>query len=310
MRDALTAWAEDDFPKVATLAPLAVEHLGKAVLWNESPALLVPLSQDAEASLFILVERPDLDAPRLRTIGLKLVLSRVEMLLGGLPIDAKQRTRMVDTRNGAVHVGSAAQSRYVLIDALSLCTVLLARLHTGPDSFYGDHKSNAEGLLQENRTEVEHQVAAKRARARMLLNRLEQELTPDEFTEVIDSRASAAEYDIDPSHFGIHENVYSIGHPCPECRSVGRLIGDVDVTHEVEVEYEQIAEEDFAVHKGAEHYFIDLIPSAFACNVCKLTLHGQQEMAACSLPCTRMDVQDYQLGPHFDPRMAAGNAWE
>lgn len=307
MRDALTAWAEDDFPKVATLAPLAVEHLGKAVLWNASPALLVPLSQDAEASLFILVEQPDLDAPRLRTIGLKLVLTRVEMLLGALPIDAKQRTRMVDTRNGAVHVGSAAQSRYVLIDALSLCQVLLARLQMGSDSFYGDHKLNADGLLQAKRTEVDHQVAAKRARARMLLNRLQQELTPDEFTEVIDSRAGAAEYEIDPSHFGIHEDMYSIGHPCPECGSVGRLIGDVDVTHEVEVEYEQVDEEDFVVHHGAEYYLIDLIPSAFACNVCKLTLHGQQEMAACNLPCTRMDVQEYQLGPQFDPRMAAGN---
>jgi hypothetical protein len=94
IRDALTAWAEDDFPKVATLAPLAVEHLGKAVLWNANPALLVPLSQDAEASLFILVERPDLSASKLRTIGLKIVLGRLEMLLSGLPIDPKQRTRM------------------------------------------------------------------------------------------------------------------------------------------------------------------------------------------------------------------------
>jgi hypothetical protein len=37
MRDALTAWSEDDFAKVATRAPLAVEHLGKAVLWNSNP---------------------------------------------------------------------------------------------------------------------------------------------------------------------------------------------------------------------------------------------------------------------------------
>jgi hypothetical protein len=63
MQNALTAWTEDDFPAVATLAPLAVEHLWKAVLWNANPALLVPLSPDAEASLFILVDRPDLDAP-------------------------------------------------------------------------------------------------------------------------------------------------------------------------------------------------------------------------------------------------------
>jgi hypothetical protein len=58
----------------------------------------VPLQADAEASLFILVERPDLDAPKLRTVGLKIVLGRLETLLGGLPIDGRQRTRMVDTR--------------------------------------------------------------------------------------------------------------------------------------------------------------------------------------------------------------------
>ena len=300
MQDALTAWAEDDFPKVATLAPLAVEHLGKAALWNANPALLVPLSQDAEASLFILVERPDLTASKLRTIGLKIVLGRLDTLLGGLPIDPKQRTRMVDIRNGAMHVGSAEQSRYVLIDALTLCVPLLARLGTGADWFYGDHKANADGLLKEKRTEVGHQVAAKRAKARMLLKRLEDQLEPDVFEEVTSSREDAAEYNIDPNDFGFGD-MYAIAHDCPECGSGGRLIGSVDVTHEVD--YEQVGVDDFVIR--GDYYFIDLIPSAFACNVCKLTLHGQQELAACDLPSSRMDVQDHQLGPDFDPRTAA-----
>jgi hypothetical protein len=302
MQDALIAWAEDDFPKVATLAPLGVEHLGKAVLWNANPALLVPLSQDAEASLFILVERPDLATPKLRTIGLKIVLGRLETLLGGLPIDPIQRTRMVDTRNGAIHVGSAEQSRYVLIDALSLCVPLLARLGTTADSFYGDHKTNADGLLKEKRTEVEHVVAAKRAKARMLLRRLEDQLEPDEFQEVTSTRESTAEYDIDPNDFGSFEKMYAITHDCPECGSNGRLIGSIDVTHEVD--YEQVGVDDFVI-RGPDYYFVDLIPSAFACNVCKLTLHGQQELAACDLPSSLMDVQHYQLGPDFDPRKAA-----
>jgi hypothetical protein len=305
MQDALTAWAEDDFPKVATLAPLAVEHLGKAVLWNANPALLVPLSQDAEASLFILVERPDLAAPKLRTIGLRIVLNRLEKLLGGLPIDPKQRTRMVDTRNGAVHVGSAEQSRYVLIDALSLSVPLLARLGTPADWFYGDHKANADGLLKEKRTEVEHVVAAKRAKARMMLQRLEEQLEPDEFEEVTNTREAAAEYSIDPNDFGSFGNMYAIAHDCPECGSQGRLIGSVDVTHEVETDDEQVGADDFVPIAGHDYYFIDLIPSAFACNVCKLTLHGQQELVACDLPSSRMDVLDYQLGPDFDPRTAA-----
>jgi hypothetical protein len=311
MQDALTAWAEDDFPKVATLAPLAVEHLGKAVLWNANPALLVPLSQDAEASLFILVQRSDLTDPKLRTIGLKIVLGRLETLLGGLPIDTKQRTRMVDTRNGAMHVASAEQSRYVLIDALTLCVPLLARLDTEANWFYGDHKANADGLLKEKRTEIEHQVAARRAKARRMLRRLEEQLKPDEFEEYINTREDAAEDDIDPNDFGSFGNMlddmYAIAHDCPECESRGRLIGGVDVTREVEPYYEQeVGVDDFLLTgRGADYYFIDLIPSAFACNVCKLTLHGQQELTACDLPSSRMNVHDHQLGPDFDPRTAA-----
>lgn len=172
-----------------------LELLGKAVLWNASPALLVPLQADAEASLFILVERPDLDAPKLRTVGLKIVLGRLETLLGGLPIDGKQRTRMVDTRNGAMHIGSAEQSRFVLIDALTLCVPLLAQLGKAADWFYCDHKANADGLVQEKRTEIGHQVAAKRAKARMLPKRLKDELDTNEFEELTSSREGGAEYE-------------------------------------------------------------------------------------------------------------------
>ena len=265
----------------------------------------VPLSPDAEASLFILVDRLDVDAPKLRTIGLKIVLGRLDTLLGGLPIDPRQRTRMVDTRNGAMHVGSAEQSRYVLIDALTLCVPLLARLGMAADRFYGDHKANTDGLLREKRTEVEHQVAAKRPKAQMLLKLLEDQLEPEVFEEVTDSRERAAEYDIDPNdfaHFGnLFENMYAIAHDCPECDSSGGLIGGVDVTHEVD--YEQVGVDDFV--PTADYYLIDLVPSAFACNVCKLTLHGQQELVACDLPSSRMPVEDYQLGPDFDPRTAA-----
>jgi hypothetical protein len=190
IQDALTAWADNDYGKVSLAAPLAVELLGKAVLWNASQPLLVPPQADAEASLFILVERPDLDAPKRRTIGLKIVLGRLETLLGGLPIDGRQRTRMIDTRNGAMHIGSAEQSRFVLIEALTLCVPLLARLGKAADWFYGDHKANADRLVQEKRTEVGHYVAAKRAKAHMLLKRLKDELDTNGYEELTSSRTA------------------------------------------------------------------------------------------------------------------------
>lgn len=300
MQDALTAWAEDDHGKVALAAPQSVELLGKAVLWDSDPALLVPLQADAEASLFILVQRPDLNTPKLRTIGLKLVLGRLDTLLGGLPIDGRQRARMVDTRNGAIHVGTAEQSRYVLIDCLTISEILLQRLGRSGSWFYGDHHRNVEGLLQVKRTEVQHQVAAKRARSRMLLQRLEEELESSQFDEFMAAREAAAEYDIDPSDYG-SSSMYAISQDCPECGMAGRLIGEVDVTHEVE--YDQIGEGDFEVLH--EYFMADLLPTAFACNVCKLNLYGQQELAACDLPASRITVDDDQLGQDFNARELA-----
>ncbi len=63
------------------LAPIGVEHLGKAALWRRHPALLVPLTPNAEESLHLLIGKPDLAHPRLRTIGLALVIQRLEKSL-------------------------------------------------------------------------------------------------------------------------------------------------------------------------------------------------------------------------------------
>lgn len=303
MRDALTAWADDDYGKVSLAAPQAVELLGKAVLWRTNPALLVPLSAEAEASLFILLERPDLLAPKLRTIGLKQVLGRLDTLLGGLPIDGKQRTRMVETRNGAIHVGTAEQSRYVLIDALTLCSPLLEKLDQAPGRFYGEHESDVDGLLQNNRTEIGHRVAAMQARARMLLKRLEDDMGETEFEEWAAGKESGAEHDIDPNEFGLG-NMYALTRECPECGWEGRLIGSIGVSREVDQEYEQIGEDDFVFVEAQEYFSIDFDPSAFLCNVCKLTLTGHLELSAANLPGARMDIEESDLGYDFDVRAA------
>lgn len=72
----------------------------------------------------------------------------------------------------------------------------------------------------------------------------------------------------------------------------------------MDTDYERIGVDDYMPMRGANHYFIDLIPSAFACNVCKLTLRRQQELSACGLPSSRMCVQEHQLGPDFTPQAA------
>ncbi|TDD71228.1 hypothetical protein E1262_06310 [Jiangella aurantiaca] len=165
MQEALLAWSEDEFKKVSALAPLGVEHLGKAVLWRTAPTLLVPLSRDAEPALFALATKPDLDDPRLKTIGLSGVFERLIELLPDFPIDDKARKRMVGVRNGAMHVGTVSTSRHVLLDSLAVCHTLLEHLEHDLGVFYGEHLRSAQGLMDQKRTEVGHRVAAKRAKA-------------------------------------------------------------------------------------------------------------------------------------------------
>jgi hypothetical protein len=195
---------------------------------------------------------------------------------------------------------------FALSAVAALAAGPLARLQLTANWFYGDHKANADGLLKQKRIEVEHVVAAKRARARTFTS-APGKRTPKRRVRGGDQHAGgAAEYNIDPNDFGSFGTMYAIAHNCPECGSEERLIGSVDVTHEVEADYyEQVGADDFVAVRGQDYYCIGLIPTAFACNVCKLTLHGQQELAACDLPSSRMDVQDYPLGPDFDPRTAA-----
>jgi hypothetical protein len=299
MDDALNAWAADDYAKVAVLAPLAVEHLGKAVLWRENPVLIVPLTADAENSLFSLATKPDLASPKLRTVGLATLLRRLEQLLGGLPIDQKQRARMVEIRNGAMHVGLPTQSRHVLVDSLAVCGVLLECLGEDSRAFYGDHHANVLALLDEKRTEVGHRVAAKLARARHHLRELEQRLGDAVFKETIDRLEELAADVLDPDDFG--SGLWAVDAECPGCGSKGRLFGPVDADPELDYDVEPLGNGQYESYPVGVAWSVTLFPQAFACNVCRLTLHGSQELSEGRLPASRHEVSPGDLGDDFDP---------
>lgn len=299
MHEAMNAWISDAFGKVAVLAPLAVEHLGKAVLWRKNPVLVVPLSSEHEASLFTLATQPDLTSPKLRTVGLAILLRRLDQLLdGGLPIDSKRRARMVEVRNGAMHVGLPAESRHILMDCVTVCGVLLGHLGEDPRTFYGDHHVNARRLLDEKRTEVGHRVAAKLARARRRLNDLEERLGDEMFSDTTERLEEQAADVLDPEDFGT--GLWAIDADCPECKSRGRLFGDVDVDYDVDFDVEPLGNGQYESY-AIGGWSVEFSPQAFACNVCRLVLQGPEELAEGKLRSSRhvIDIQD--LGEDFDP---------
>jgi len=295
MQEALLAWSENNFRKVSTVAPLGVEHLGKAVLWRAAPSLLVPLDRDAESALFVLATKPDLDDPRLKTIGLSGVFERLIRLLPDFPIDGKARKRMVAVRNGAVHVGTSSTSRNVLLDSLAVCRVLLEHLGHDPREFYGEHLRSARGLMDEKRTEVGDRVAAKRAKAARDLAALEERMGM-RFDEWVSDKELEAE-ELSPSDFGA--DLWGIGQDCPECGRRGRLFGHVEVDPQIE---ERPPIDDTTppevYHAG---WAIEFYPEAFKCCVCELTLHGRDEVTEAGLPSGRQEIAAAALGYDFNP---------
>lgn len=297
IREAVDAWTEDDHGKVALTAPIAVELLGKATLWRENPVLLVPLSDKHEASLFLLATRPDLASKDVRTIGLLLVMNRLIKLLGDLPVTKERRQRIVDMRNGAVHAGAAEESRYVLLDCLTIIGVLLQRLGLERKAFFGSRVWTVEALLEQRKTEVSRQVADKMAKARARLSRLEDTLGEAAFLKATDE-LELERWALDPDDYV--QGGEGVEIVCPECASKARLFGGLDVTETVNFVVSVLDDGTYSGVPTGSVYEVGLRPSTFFCTVCKLELHGGEELAEAGLPAQLFDVTGKDLGPDFD----------
>lgn len=299
--EALTAWMDEDFDRAAASAPMALELLAKASLWQSNPALLVPLEARHEAALVALATEPSLDSPTLRTIGLRTALGRLTRLRGDLPVPGPRQERIVDCRNGALHVGALPNTgpnsaetvaRQVLVDSLVLCNFLLPELKQRPVDFYGERSGMVEGLLEERRGETEHRAARKLAQARDRLESWKQHVSDDEIWSDSASQLEAAAEDFFfAGHFG-HE-IAGICEECPVCGYQGRLLGRLEVDGDADVEYE----DGGPVYYG--YWVLRLYPRDFRCNVCKLELHGTDELAWSKLPPAAREVSESDLGPDF-----------
>lgn len=302
MREALAAWVDEDFDRAASSAPMALELAAKAALWANNPTLLAPLDVKHEAVLVTLATDPNLDSPSLRTIGLRVALGRLTRVLGDLPVTGRRQDRLVSCRDGSLHVGTLPRSgeqsaevvaRQVLADSLTLCNFLLPHAGLNSAEFYGDRLELANGLLEAQRGEVEHRVARRQAQAEDVLERLRTHMDNDEAWEraAADLEAGAAEA-YPPEDFGAETG--GIDHACPVCGWNGRLLGRVDVDGDVEV---QGGADGLEIYS---YWILTFFPRVFACNVCKLTLRGVEELEVAKLPTDGREVQESELGDDFD----------
>jgi hypothetical protein len=302
--DAMKAWAAGDFAKVGVMAPMAVEHLGKAVLWNKNPVLLVQLDPNEEASLVALATTPNLASTTLRTIGLKLVLARIEKVLGGAPILVNSdRNRMVNVRNGITHVGTSEMSRHVLLDALTMTNRLLAHLKVAPETFYRKHAANTTELLDAKRTETGHTVLEKRARAHQRVDQLKESLGHG--YEETAGRLELQRKQLTPP-VGLGYQIEAIDHRCPECLNTGRLFGYIEFEDQMDFDVEPLGGGQYKA-VPMPYWEIWFSPQAFECAVCRLILANPAELSEAALSTERRDVSPEDLGEHFDLQEAIRN---
>lgn len=302
MREALAAWVDEDFDRAASSAPMALELAAKVALWSKNPTLLAPLDVKNEAVLVTLATDPNLDSPSLRTIGLRVALSRLTKVLGDLPVTGKRQDRLISCRDGSLHVGTLPRSgdqsaevvaRQVLADSLTLCNFLLPHADVDPADFYGDRLDLVNGLLEAHRGEVEHRVARRLVQAKDRLERWRTHVNDAEVWEraAADLEAGAAEA-FPAEDYGSEAG--GIEQVCPVCDWKGRLLGRVDVDGDVDV---QGGAEGLEVYS---YWILTFYPRVFRCNVCKLTLTGPEELEIAGLPTQAREIQEAELGDEFD----------
>lgn len=293
IRDALTAWHDADAAAVCLMGPQAVELLGKAVLWSTNPALLaIVTGGDNEAALIRLVRGDPLTARGLRTIGLSSVLGRLAQLHEDFPVEKGRRSRIAEVRNGAVHIGAAAdEARHMLTDCLRIIDFLIGALGLSRVEFYGNDVATVDALEIDHQASVEATVQMKMARARNRLGRLEALLGSESFDETTSERERARFTIVVDEHV---PGGTSTDATCPECRSTGRLLGMVEVDMDADIDfepigggmYEQVIEQRVVLH---------LDPYSFVCRVCDLVLNGRDELAAASLRSSRFAIDEEDL---------------
>jgi hypothetical protein len=295
MELAMSDWAQGDHMAIGIHAPLALEHLAKAALWRTSPILLVPLEAKHETSLLLLATKPDLAATELRTIGLASALARLGRLpIGPIPVDSGRRRRLVDLRNGSMHVAEtdARTAKHVLTDIVLIMNWLLDALDLDHASFYGRGLSEVGQVMSQFHSEVEEQVARKLAAAARHYQSLKDGVSDPEVWNAMLSQWQARNL----VEWDRMSETATIAMPmnCVVCDNAAALVGpaEVDVDADVEGEHGEIA-----IHPIVT---VQVTPLYFRCDICRFGIWGPDELDAAGITRERRTLNHDELRS-FDP---------
>lgn len=306
MADALDAYLDDAHRRVVAFAPISLEHLGKAVLASRHPSLLVQLHSSQERSLLALTGHGRAqDRAKLRTIGLKEVLTRVALVIGESPTSPEAREQVIANRNGAVHIGmvSPEASRQVMTIVCRLTQWLLEALPTNATYFYGSCLDTATMLLDERASKIQESVRKNILSSKARFQRIAETIDDhDARVELIAALEARVEDRTDHPNQLMHVR----DEACPACKSTGRLSGPLHVDAEGEAE---VDDGEMVYHA---YWVITFMPDRFQCGACGLQLHSREELEAAELPTNQpldQDDLDFDPGDLYEPDWESYSDW-
>lgn len=275
--------AFDDYHKgsddaFALHAGTALEALGKAILAQKSPVLLVELNKNDRDSLLHLTGIAE--AQRLRTITAGEVFTRVRRVYPDIGLRTTDVDQIIEDRNAAAHLHVLPAGLHTsLVRWVRATDAILAKLNEStspylfswPETFWPD-RSTVEAALRDFKSEMQGLVETKKAAAHAYFGRWCADVDGDLVDEL--RRRS------------LHEDAVSevdeVVTPCPVCQFGARVSGTVDWESQ-DTEY-----------GPAPCWCLDA--DDFRCGRCGLRLHSADEIEAAGL-----DLQYEVEPPEYEP---------
>ncbi|AQZ62759.1 hypothetical protein BKM31_15985 [[Actinomadura] parvosata subsp. kistnae] len=266
-------------------AAFSLEHLSKAYLYAQHPALLMEVRNGQFDSLLHLTglggKARKLKAPR--TISAKEALARVEQLMT-LRTPRAALDELIDVRDGVVHVGYLSQTstREILTVFLRFSNELYEEQGVDESARWGDHSTLVTSLITQALSEIEHEVQRKIAAAKRRIGELMSKIPESEHVAVGDARQAMTPFqrylDQEASASGSRDHRITIRCPAcnhPDASCIGHIEWDFDMPAEIGSmdRIEEVA--------GQEEYFL---PRALLCGSCDLRLDSEDELQAVGIP--------------------------
>jgi hypothetical protein len=212
-----------------------------------------------------------------RTVGSREVFSRVQHILPGLDVPASPLYRLIDVRDGIIHLGflSDANTRESLTAFLRYSNALYDELGIPSDGRWGEHAGLVESLISQSLTEIEHEVERKISAAKISNHELMIKI-PTTRREIVRYERQRSSYYTIALLTG-EERIETIA--CPACaHTVANCVGSTEIDFDADVETGEDGSE--IIHPYARRLFR---ANRLVCGACELNLDNPDELKAAGL---------------------------